>query len=173
MVTAPLAITIRSNRSLRPLGPSNPAGLPAPVRSVGGLDPMGILDNYETADQAFRTKAVLTQDNETLLSHLHGLANQNNTNSGTQHRDIIRGLTINSILMQRHIDALNKQNAKTEKWVIALAVAALISSVVQIFSPVLFPAPPTEIKQQPPVVQLSCPTPVAPQASCPTTKKKH
>jgi hypothetical protein len=94
---------------------------------------MGILDNYETADEAFRTKAVLTQDNATLLEHLHGLSNQNNINTGTQHRDIIRGLTINNILMQRHIDALNKQNAKTQCLVIALTVAALLVGIPQIW----------------------------------------
>jgi len=133
---------------------------------------MGVLEDYESAHQSFRSGSVLYENNETLLKHLSGLANQNNINEGTQHRDIIRGITINHILLQRHIDGLNKQNAKTEKWVIALAVAALISSIVQIFSPVLFPAPPIEIKQQTPIVQLTCPSPAAPQACGQATKKK-
>lgn len=94
---------------------------------------MSFLDNYEAADEAFRTKEVLTQDNETLLSHLHGLSNQNNINPGTQHRDIIRGITINNILMQRHIDTLNKQNASTQRLVIILTVAALLVGIPQIW----------------------------------------
>lgn len=94
---------------------------------------MSVLDNYESADQAFRTKAVLSQDNETLLTHLHGLSNQNNTNTGTQHRDIIRGITLNHILLQRHIDRLDKQNTKTQRLVIALTVAALLSGIPQIW----------------------------------------
>ena len=99
---------------------------------------MGILDNYETADTAFKTGSVLTENNETLLQHLHGLSNQNNINAGTQHRDIIRGLTINNILLQRHIDslqqhitALDAKNSKLQWWVVVLAVAALIGTVGQ------------------------------------------
>ena len=99
---------------------------------------MSVLDNYETAHTAFLTKAVLTQDNETLLEHLHGLSNQNNINTGTQHRDIIRGITINNILLQRHINslqshitALDAKNSRLQWWVMALAVAALASAIVQ------------------------------------------
>lgn len=99
---------------------------------------MGVLDNYEAAHTAFLTKAVLTQDNEILLEHLHGLSNQNNINTGTQHRDVIRALTINHILLQRHINslqshitALDAKNSKLQWWVMALAVAALVSAIVQ------------------------------------------
>lgn len=132
---------------------------------------MGILENYEAADKSFRSGSVLSDDNEKLIAHLYGLSNQNNTNSGTQHRDMIRGITINHILLQRHIDSLNKQNAKTQKWVIALAVAALISSVVQIFSPLLFQSPPTALKPQTPVAQSGTPSQTQPKISGQATKK--
>jgi hypothetical protein len=100
---------------------------------------MTILEQYEQADRAFKTGTVMSDDNATLLCHLHGLANQNNINAGTQHRDMIRGVTINHILMQRHIETLqnhitklNSSNTKLHKWVIALAAAALITSGTQI-----------------------------------------
>lgn len=99
---------------------------------------MTILDNYETADAAFRTGRVLTESNETLLAHLHGLSNQNNINTGTQHRDIIRGLTINNILLQRHVEslqghitALDGKNSRLQWSVVALTIASLIAAVVQ------------------------------------------
>ena len=99
---------------------------------------MSVIDDYETADRAFLTKAVLTQDNETLLEHLHGLSNKNNINTGTQHRDVIRSITINNILLQRHINslqshitALDAKNSKLQWLVMALAVAALASAIVQ------------------------------------------
>ena len=130
---------------------------------------MGILDNYEAANEAFKTGAVLTQSNETLLTLLHGLSNQNNINSGTQHRDIIRGITINHILLQRHIDGLNKQNSKIQRWVIALAVAALISSLAQVVSPHLFPAQPIVILQPAPVAQSAPPHP----AGSPIFRSSH
>jgi hypothetical protein len=61
---------------------------------------MTILDRYEAAHKAFTSGKVMTDDSQTLLEHLYGLANQNNINAGTQHRDIIRGISINNILMQ-------------------------------------------------------------------------
>lgn len=115
---------------------------------------MSILERYEKAHDAFSTGSVLTDSNEKLVEYLSGLSNQNNVNTGTQHRDIIRGITINHILLQRHIDALNKQNAKTQMLVIVLAIAALLSSVVQIISPVFFQGEPTasiQRKQEAPV----------------------
>jgi hypothetical protein len=102
-------------------------------------------DRYEEADRAFRVGEVLTDDKQKLIEHLHGLSNTTNINNGTQHRDIIRSLTINHILLHRHIETLQDQvnklhdhittlntgNTKIQKWVIALAVAALISTVIQ------------------------------------------
>jgi hypothetical protein len=138
---------------------------------------MGILDNYEAADQAFRTKAVLTQDNATLLEHLHGLSNQNNTNTGTQHRDIIRGLTINNILLQRHIDGLNKQNTKTQRLVIALTIASLIGTAAQVWYAAKADktpeekAPPIAAPQQAPAQQSAAPSPESHQASGQPKKK--
>ena len=104
-----------------------------------------ILDRYEEADRAFRVGEVLTDDKEKLLEHLSGLSNLTNINTGTQHRDIIRSITINHILLNRHIKTLQGQvdelhnhittlntgNTKIQKWVIALAVAALVGAVIQ------------------------------------------
>ena len=132
---------------------------------------MRTLENYEAAHSAFRSGEVLTQDNEKLIAHLYGLSNQNNINEGTQHRDIIRGITINHILLQRHIDGLNKQNTKIQRWVIALAVAALISSVVQILSPLLFQQPHNAAPQQQSSKQAVAPSPELPQFPGQATKK--
>lgn len=138
---------------------------------------MGILDSYETADQAFRTKAVLTQDNAILLEHLHGLSNQNNINTGTQHRDIIRGLTINNILLQRHIDSLNKQNTKTQRLVIALTIASLIGTAAQVWYAARADRTPEEkatplaAPQQAPTQQSATSSPASHQASGQPKKK--
>jgi hypothetical protein len=98
-----------------------------------------VLERYEEADAAFRRGDVESQSDEQLLAHLSGLSNQNNTNTGTQHRDVIRGLTINNILLKRHLDQLqghmtllNEQNSRTQRWVIALAVLAVVVGVAQI-----------------------------------------
>jgi hypothetical protein len=137
---------------------------------------MGILDQYEAADHAFRTSKVLTDSNEKLLEHLSGLSNQNNTNSGTQHRDIIRGITINHILLQRHIDDLNKQNEKTQKRVIALTIAALIAAAAQAITAILpyagiVPTPPIAAAPQTPAPKSTDPIPVTHPSSGQPTKK--
>lgn len=112
---------------------------------------MGILDQYEAADTAFKTGKVMSDDNEKLLEHLSGLSNLTNVNTGTQHRDIIRGITINHILLQRHIDSLNERNEKLTWWVITLAVAALVSTIVQTVVTVMayVNTPTVETKSQP------------------------
>lgn len=99
-----------------------------------------ILERYEQAHAAFLRGSVQDESDEQLLLHLSGLANQNNINSGTQHRDIIRGLTINNILLKRHLDRLqqhitllNQQNARTQILVMALTIAALIGTVAQVW----------------------------------------
>ena len=99
-----------------------------------------ILDRYEEAHAAFMRGSVHGESDDQLLEYLSGLANQNNTNTGTQHRDIIRGLTINNVLLKRHLDKLqahigllNTQNTRTQYLVIALTVASLIGTGVQVW----------------------------------------
>ena len=99
---------------------------------------MDTLDKYEEAHAAFRTGSVLTDSDERLLLYLSGLSNQANINPGTQHRDIIRGLTINSILLKRHIESLqghitelNAKNSVTTWAVIVLTVASLTGTGMQ------------------------------------------
>ena len=127
---------------------------------------------YDRMNSAFQDGTFESSDSATLQGYLVSLANQSIVNSQIQHRDIIRGLTINHILLQRHIEGLNKQNTKTQRWVIALAVAALLSSVVQIFSPVFFPQ--QVVAAQPPKSSTLAASPVQTisTASGQATKKK-
>lgn len=90
-------------------------------------------DNYQPMEDAFRDGVIASETSDVLQKHLLALSNQVIRNDAVQHRDIIRGITINHILLQRHIDGLNKQNSKTEKLVIALTVASLIGTGVQVW----------------------------------------
>ena len=101
---------------------------------------------YQPVEDAFRDGKINEQSNETLSSFLIALSNEVVPNENVRHRDIIRGLTINHLLMQRHINSLNKQNSKIQKWVIALAIAALIAGAAQAIAAILpyvgiFPTP--------------------------------
>lgn len=93
---------------------------------------MDHLDNYEAADKAFNTSSVLTDSNELLLKYLAGLSNQRNVNEGTQHRDVIRGLTINHLLLQRHVDALEKRSSVMQRVVIVLTIITLVATLGQL-----------------------------------------
>ena len=75
---------------------------------------MGHLDNYADAVLAFHTGDFLKADNKRLLRYLSGLANTNNINKGTQHRDIVRGITIYNILLQRHVEELQSHVTKLD-----------------------------------------------------------
>jgi hypothetical protein len=87
------------------------------------------LDNLSVA---FKNSTITSCDENDLLAYLMLLASNRQENESLRHRDVIRALVINHISLQRHIADLNTRNSKIQKWVIALAVAALITSTVQI-----------------------------------------
>jgi hypothetical protein len=117
---------------------------------------------YEAMNAAFTSSSIQQSDRAALQEYLVLLCSRNEVNPYIQHRDIIRGITINQILMQRHIDSLNKQNEKTQKLVIALTIAALISGFAQTIATVLpyagvFPPQPTASAPQTLRPKLSSP----------------
>ena len=86
---------------------------------------------YQPVENAFREGTVMEQSDETLSSFLVALSNKVIQNENVRHRDIIRGITINHILLQRHIEALDRKNSRTTWLVILLTVAALIGTASQ------------------------------------------
>lgn len=86
---------------------------------------------YQPVEDAFREGTVMEQSNETLSSFLVALSNQVIQNENVRHRDIIRGITINHILLQRHIEALDRKNSRTTWLVVLLTVATLIGTASQ------------------------------------------
>lgn len=87
--------------------------------------------NYQSVEESFRDGTIEAQDTETLGLFLLTLANQPLPNEFVRHRDIIRGFTINHILLQRHIGALDKKNARTTVLVVVLTIASLIGTASQ------------------------------------------
>lgn len=88
---------------------------------------------YQPVENAFRDGKIEEQSDDTLSSFLIALSNEVILNENVRHRDIIRGVTINHLLMKRHIDRLNRQNSRTQKLVISLTIAALIVGIPQIW----------------------------------------
>jgi len=107
------------------------------------------IEQWEAASKAFENGSIESCDNATMRAHLLALSNQQIHNDSIQHRDVIRGITLNHILLQRHINDLDRQNTKTQRWVIALAVASLIGTAVQVYYSVNPTANAPAAQQQP------------------------
>jgi hypothetical protein len=81
---------------------------------------------------AINDGSIESSDSETLRKYLV-LMSSSNAPFQYAPEYVVIGTTINHILMQRHIDSLNKQNALTQKLVIALTAAALLIGIPQIW----------------------------------------
>lgn len=102
------------------------------------------IEQWEAASKAFESGTIEQCSNAELRAHLLALSNQSIHNASIQHRDVIRGITLNHLILQHHIDRLDCQNTKTQRWFMALAVASLIGTAVQVYyavRPSTLPAP--------------------------------
>ena len=90
-------------------------------------------DCYQSVENAFQEGRIAHTDTATLTEYLNALSNQPIPNEYVRHRDIVRGLTINHILLQRHIAELDRKNGTTQKLVIALTLMSLFASGAQIW----------------------------------------
>ena len=88
-------------------------------------------DAYDAVDAAFRNNTIGTADDATLQAWLIVLANESIQNSNIQQAAVIRGLTLNHILLERHLSALDRKNTVTQYLVIGLTAAALLATGVQ------------------------------------------
>jgi hypothetical protein len=86
---------------------------------------------YRSVVDAFYDGTVKLKTPVELQEYLLGLSNNATGDDGIQSRDTIQGITINHILLQRHIDDLNKKNNVTQYLVIALTIASLIGTGFQ------------------------------------------
>ena len=88
-------------------------------------------EDYQATLNAFADGSISSKTPMQLQASLLAIAMNSTGDDGVQARDIIQALTINHILLQQHIDALERRSAKMQRWVIALAVAAIISPAAQ------------------------------------------
>ena len=81
--------------------------------------------------------------------------------------------TVRLHLLRSMMESFEARSRKMEFWVMALAVAALISSVVQIFSPVLFRERHTASAPLAPAAQSVAPTHTEPQTYRPAHQRRQ
>jgi hypothetical protein len=89
-----------------------------------------VKDAVTDADIAFRQGDLERMSSAELRTHLLTLANQ--LPSEVRQRDVIRSLILNHLLLQRQIDRMSRRHAFQRWLVAALALAALMSAIVDI-----------------------------------------
>jgi hypothetical protein len=87
--------------------------------------------DYRSVVDTFFDGKIKTKTPEELQDYLIALSNHATGDDAIQSRDIIQGITINHILLQHHIDDLNKKNSVIQFLVIALTIASLFGTVFQ------------------------------------------
>lgn len=119
---------------------------------------------------AVESGAIASENYQKLVEY-HGLLSKPNAGNHItgQFQAILNA--VNFHMIRATLESVEKRARKTERWIIALAVAALISSVVQIFSPWLFQSQPAASLQQTPVAKSETPYLVPPQVSDQAKKK--
>ncbi len=85
-------------------------------------------------DELFRNGEVFNATDEELDNALNELSSGHVANDMVRHREIIRGITINTIKSQRHIDRIEARNQKLTWAIIALTTVSIILSVLTFFA---------------------------------------
>jgi hypothetical protein len=95
------------------------------------LTPKMRTPRYQAAQAAFDKGTITNADRVTLQEYLEAIAQNVTLNDGFQSRDIVQALTINHLILQRHIDELERRGRCTQFLVIALTVASLVGTGFQ------------------------------------------
>ena len=95
---------------------------------------MSQTENYQVVQDAFADGTVEKASSDELRAYLVTISNQVVNNDSVKHREIIRGLTLNHILLQRHISDLDSKNSRLQKIVLLLTVVSTIAAAAQVWA---------------------------------------
>src|ERR1051325_10827106 len=90
------------------------------------------ITDFNAVRAAFRDGDINSAANAELQKAIGVLANTGIPNDNVRHEAIIMAEAIHSILLRRLLDHQEKRNQKAQFWFMVLAVAGLLSAVVQI-----------------------------------------
>src|SRR5262249_41376319 len=90
--------------------------------------------NEETEmNKAFGDESVFTANEQELRLYLKVLCSEDVLNEKVRHSEIIRGLTINNLMMTHVLDRLSRSNTRLSFAVGALTAASLVATIMQLF----------------------------------------
>lgn len=88
--------------------------------------------DFNSVRNAIRNRSIHSATNAELESAVGVLANTGIPNENVRHEAIVMADAIHSILLRRLLDEQERRNRKTQFWFMVLAMAALVSAVIQI-----------------------------------------
>jgi hypothetical protein len=91
------------------------------------------LDDYLEALKAFENGNIYKAKKYELQKYLCAIAQNATGDDAIQSRDIVQSLTINHLLLQQHINELERKGRVTQRIVIALTIATLIFGLPQLW----------------------------------------
>ncbi|MCE2969074.1 MAG: hypothetical protein LW847_02395 [Burkholderiales bacterium] len=86
---------------------------------------------YESAQAAFCDGSVVTAPREHLQRYLLAISRNATFDDAIQSRDNVQVVTLNHLILQRHIDELERRSKWLQWLVVVLTVASLFGTVVQ------------------------------------------
>ena len=86
---------------------------------------------YQAALSAFESGTIADSSRAELQTYLLAISLNVTGDDAVQARDIAQVLTLNHLVLQRHIDELERRNKFTQYLVVALTVASLAGTVAQ------------------------------------------
>lgn len=95
------------------------------------LSPQIQTPQYKDVLDAFETGSITDADRKMLQTYIIAISQHVTSNDGVQARDIVQALTINHLILQRHIDGLERRSSRTQALVIALTIASLVGTAAQ------------------------------------------
>ncbi len=86
---------------------------------------------YNAVLNAFESGTLIKADRETLQTYITTIAMNATGDDAIQARDIVQALTINHLILQRHIDELERKNNTTQNWIIILTIFSVLGTGMQ------------------------------------------
>jgi hypothetical protein len=89
------------------------------------------MPGYQEAQSAFSSGKISEANRKELERYILAISQNATGDDAIQARDIVQSLTINHLILQRHIDELDRKSKTTQILVILLTIASLAGTVAQ------------------------------------------
>ncbi len=90
------------------------------------------LKAYCDLDSAFGNEKIFSASPEEIEQGLRALCKASTANNRIQHRDIIRGITLNTLMLRHLTIEMEQRSAMLQRWFMILASIGTVAAIAQI-----------------------------------------